>query len=129
MAKPIMVYPTMYGPLGWYCEHLDAWAVNEEGQVKLCETGGDEYEQGTEIIKAAQVGCAMSESKPVRAHTFHMERDETGRAETTVTFLCPFCGVDHTRRESYLAIPANFEVAGYGLDCGHVSVAMPWYEG
>ena len=53
MAKSIMVYPTIYGSLGWYCEHLDAWAVNEEGEVKLCEACTDEYEAGTAIVKVA----------------------------------------------------------------------------
>jgi len=48
-----MVYPTIYGSLGWYCEHLDAWAVNEEGEVKLCEACTDEYEAGTAIVKVA----------------------------------------------------------------------------
>jgi len=66
---------------------------------------------------------------PAAATSFHMERDFNNLdAVTEVSFKCPNCGDTHTVRESYLRIPANFSVVSYALDCGFVSVAMPWAE-
>ncbi len=51
MAKPVLVHPTLYGPRGRYCIHLDAWAVNKEGQVKLCEACADAVDAGAEVVR------------------------------------------------------------------------------
>lgn len=63
------------------------------------------------------------------ALSFKMERDETtGQATTIVEFRCPNCKQLHTQREIYSAIPANFSVVYYRLECGEVNVAMPWAD-
>ena len=68
--------------------------------------------------------------RPVKALAFKMRRDfDTGRAVVEVTYRCPGCRKLHSRRESYLAIPANFRAVGYAEPCGaHITVTMPWAE-
>jgi hypothetical protein len=61
--------------------------------------------------------------------SYKLNRADDGRAEAIVQWFCEKCKCLHQRRESYLAIPANFESVGYYMkDCNQfVDVKMPWF--
>lgn len=65
-----------------------------------------------------------------KVQSFKMERNAAdGQVELTYDFICPNCTHRHTHGEIYSQIPARFSTVGYQLQCGWVTLVMPWAEG
>ena len=69
-----------------------------------------------------------NETKTVIVHRVLVTADGDSLFEINYSFLCPYCGKEHTQRETDGYDPLMDEVC-YSLGCGHLRILMPWCKG
>ena len=60
--------------------------------------------------------------------TRHFEGEKAGQVELVYNFICPNCNRPHTLGEIFSSIPPGFATPYYLLECGPVTIVMPWAE-
>ena len=66
--------------------------------------------------------------KGALVHRVLVTKNEDGLFELNYSYMCPYCGQEHTQREADGHDPL-MDAVYYSTPCGGVTIFMPWVKG